>query len=626
MRILSPLVLSLLLVAALPVRAQPGASQPSFLVIVTDDQRWDAIDATHSVDGVTPVMPTLESLAAEGIRFTNAHTTATLCGPSRAALLTGQYAHNSGVLTGSEPWGGATVIDDSATLATWLDAAGYRTGLVGFYQFAYGQVWPEVPPGWDEWHAVASGRAYDFALLENGAGFDHQFTKYESGCAAYDECPGDLGGCEEPANHQTEVLRDKALAFLDAQPADEPFFLLLTLAAPHIPACPVPQDVGSFDGLAPWRPPSYDESEPAQWNARQCPLNPKASARMDADRQRQLEALQGVDRTVGSIVARLDQLGRADDTLLVFTSDNGFRWGEHCSWSKPCANEECTRVPLVMRWPDRVTEPRSEDWPVRLIDLAPTLVELAGGTPTIPVDGSSLVPLLDRATGPWPPEVLVEWWRKPHQESKTWQPPNHAALRAEGFKFIQYDSGERELFNLVADPFEIDDLSGEPQYAVVEQGMRQRIAELGHRFGCDDGIDTDGDGLVDMEDPGCVDPSDLSEQELGHRCDDGVDNDGDGFYDIADVGCADLTSFREDPACNDGVDNDGDGTIDGDGGAAANGGVPLADPDPTCEGLVSADFEGQGSACGLGVELLLLAPVLRCLRGRRRAGSGPADA
>lgn len=222
MRILSALMLLLFLVVALPARAQDGASQPSFVVIVTDDQRWDTLDATHSVDGVTPVMPTIQSLAAEGIRFTNAHTTATLCGPSRAALLTGQYAHTSGVRTGSAPWGGAALIDDTATIATWLDAAGYRTGLYGFYLFSYGQMWPDVPPGWDEWHTVITGRAYDFNLLENGSGFSHKATSYSSGCAAYDECPGDLGGCENPANHQTEVLRDKALAFLDAQPPTSP--------------------------------------------------------------------------------------------------------------------------------------------------------------------------------------------------------------------------------------------------------------------------------------------------------------------------------------------------------------------------------------------------------------------
>jgi N-acetylglucosamine-6-sulfatase len=190
--------------AALVQAASAGATvAPSIVLIVTDDQRADTLD----------VMPTVQSeLADNGVTFTEAFVTNPLCCPSRASILTGQYSHSNGVFGNDPPNGGFAGFDDSATLATWLQAAGYRTALVGKYLNGYEGTY--VPPGWGEWHALSGGQSYyDYELNENGV-------------------LGEYGS--EPADYSTDVLSAKAAAFV--RETSGPLFLFFAPLAPHFDA------------------------------------------------------------------------------------------------------------------------------------------------------------------------------------------------------------------------------------------------------------------------------------------------------------------------------------------------------------------------------------------------------
>jgi arylsulfatase A-like enzyme len=631
--------LALAAVGPRPASAQ-AARKPSFIVILTDDMNFDAIGPTHSPDGLAPVMPTIEALAAQGVRFTNAFVTTALCGPSRASLLTGRYAHETGQRSGGpEPWGGAAQFDDSSTIATWLQGAGYRTGLYGFYLFGLGQL-PQIPRGWDEWHAIASGRYYDFVLWEDGIGYDDRRVRYPSGCESYTECPGDLGGCADPQNHQTDVLTAKALDFLDTQPADQPFLLYLSFVAPHEPACPEPEDAGTFAGVPLWRPPSWNEPDasdkPAGTRA-MCPIEDDNVDALDEFRERQLETLRGIDRGVAAILQRLAARGRAQDTAVIFTSDNGFRWGEHCGRGKLCPYEECIRIPLVIRHPALGNAGAREARPVLLLDLAPTLAELAGVAPATPVDGLSLAPLLRGTPTAWRTDLLYEQWRKPEEELLRYVPPTLQLVREDEWKYVLYETGETELYDLLLDPGELQNRSGEPAWAAVEARLAARLREIAPPWGCADGFDGDGDGLVDFPvDPGCADARDLSERSAALVCDDGLDNDRDGAHDYdADSGCDDPRSPSELSACQDRLDDDGDGLVDLDdpgcpsaSGTTENPASPYGfdvDGDGRSDALAYDDTTRELSALLLQVDGSRVAHVIGSQTGGKPAPVGWAD-
>ena len=463
--------------------------RPNLLVILTDDQRWDTTDLTHSRDGVTPVMPEVESeLAASGVKFTNAVVTTALCCPSRSSILKGEYAHTTGVLSNSQPIGGAPNFDDSSSLATWLQGQGYRTGLYGKYLNGYRQLWgpvpamPYVPPGWDEWHAFQGTKYYDYVLIENGAGYDHAAVSYPSGCPTYTACPGDAGNpCPGPQNYSTDIVFQKALDFLDTQPAGQPFFLYVAPFAPHGPACPAEQDVGSFASIAHWRPPNWNEadvSDKPAWVQNLCPMTTNKINGIDAFRRMQLESLQAVDRWVGAIMDELRQIGQDANTLVLFTGDNGFAWGAHCHRPKRCPYEECMRVPLIVRYPLLAPQARIDTRIGLNIDFAFTLAELAGVVPPVEEDGRSLVRLLDDTDPAWRTDHLYEQWLDPDDEDSDVVPPTLAQVRGTQWKYTEYVSGETELYDVVADPFELNNLTADPTHAALKAELAARLRQL----------------------------------------------------------------------------------------------------------------------------------------------------
>src|SRR5436190_764263 len=439
--------------------------------------------------GVTPVMPEVESeLAASGVKFTNAVVTTALCCPSRSSILKGEYAHTTGVLSNSQPIGGAPNFDDSSSLATWLQGQGYRTGLYGKYLNGYRQLWgpvpamPYVPPGWDEWHAFQGTKYYDYVLIENGAGYDHAAVSYPSGCPTYTACPGDAGNpCASPQNYSTDIVFQKTLDFLDTQPTGRPFFLYVAPFAPHGPACPAEPDVESFTGIAPWRPPNWNEadvSDKPAWVQNLCPMTTNKINNIDTFRRMQLESLQAVDRWVGAIMDELRQIGQDANTLVLFTGDNGFAWGAHCHRPKRCPYGESCRGQINVR--DTLIAPQARiDTRIGLnIDFAFTLAELAGVVPPVEEDGRSLVRLLDDTDPAWRTDHLYEQWLDPDDEDRDVVPPTLAQVRGTQWKYTEYVSGETELYDVLADPFELNNLTTDPTHAALKAELAARLRQL----------------------------------------------------------------------------------------------------------------------------------------------------
>ena len=416
------------------------------VLILSDDQRYDLM-------GYMPL--TDAALRSETVRFDQAVVTTSLCCPSRSSILTGRYAHNHHVLNNGLPNGGASKFDPSSTIATWLTQARYRTALMGKYLNGYERLSPAVPPGWADFEAYVIPEFYNYSLNGNGT-----VTSY--GAA--------------PADYSTDVLTTKAEQFIASTNPRQGLFLYLTPFAPHAPATPAPGDVGAFNGVAPWRPPSYDEAnvldKPA-WIQALPRLSPAKVAAGDSLRQKQLESLLAVDRMVSRVVAALKQSGRWPHTLFVFSSDNGYSWGEH-RWldAKSCPYQECIRVPLWIRAPG--LSARHDTSLVANIDLAPTFAAWAGISTPANVNGVSLLPLLSDPATPWRDAILVEHLGNPPTPGTM----DSQGVRTSRYLYNEYINGDRELYDLLLDPFELTNVVNDSTYAATVASLQATLATL----------------------------------------------------------------------------------------------------------------------------------------------------
>src|SRR3989344_6521810 len=416
-----------------PVKGQVGP-KPNIIVIETDDQRWHTID----------YMPTVKNrLIGEGITFTNSFVTPSLCCPSRSSFLTGLYAHNHGVLTNSYPDGGVEKFNDNSTLATWLKGAGYSTSLIGKYLNGYGNNRnpPFIPPGWTNWHVFLGTKYYDYDLYENGV------TNHFGSTAA---------------DYSTDVLRDRAVRFI--QNAKEPFFLWFTPFAPHAKPIAAPRHVGTCDSLAIPKTPATNEmdvSDKPLW-VRKLPLQGIGAVTSPA--RSQICTLKAVDEAVAAILSTLGT--KLNNTVVIFTSDNGMSWMDHRWGSKPCIYEGCNRVPLVIRYPKLIPTATVNDKLVLNIDLAPTIAQLSGVAPASLVNGQSLVPLLSNPSADWRSDFLIEYVG------------GNFAVRNKQYKYVELGTGDKELYDLTVDPYELTSQHNNPAYASIINTLHTRLLEL----------------------------------------------------------------------------------------------------------------------------------------------------
>lgn len=397
-----------------PVVAQ---ARPDIVVFLTDDQPY------HEQQ----FMPLTNGLLGElGVTFEQGLVHSALCAPSRATLYTGLYRHHHGVVKNSDA--DLARFDPSQTYAVWLHEAGYRTALYGKYlwSFSHDARLP-VPPGWDDFRRIGAA----------------------------------------------PKVASAATAFINATPPGTPLLLHLAFTRPHAPAEPLPQDVGTFAGLPPWRPPSFDEadvSDKPQWIRKKQRLTAAQMDELITFHQKQVESLQGVDRAVRDVVAALAAAGRLENAVLFFISDNGLALGEHrIVKKKDCPYEECLRVPFLVRAPDALVRTDSQH-AVSLVDVAPTIADYAGVVPPVPLDGVSLRPLVQDGSAVWPDATLHESGSGVHTIE--------SAVRTAEWVYVEYQNGDRELYDMLTDPWQLDNRANDPAYADVQADLAVRLAEM----------------------------------------------------------------------------------------------------------------------------------------------------
>jgi arylsulfatase A-like enzyme len=415
--------------------------RPSVVLVLTDDQRWDTLSAMPAVR---------QHLVDQGVTFTNGFVVNSLCCPSRASILTGRYSHSTGVYGNRPPFGGFGSFRDSATIATRLHGAGYRTAWFGKYLNGYGGRY--VPPGWDRWIAFTSFGYYRYGL--NVDGWVHRRGEHPE--------------------YSTDLLSAHAVSFIRSTP--RPFFLVYAPFAPHAPATPALRHQDAFAGLSPPRFPSLNEAnvgDKPTWLQSRPQFGTAGHERLQALMLGQLRSLVAVDEGVEAIVQALEETGRLSDTMIVFTSDNGLSWGEHrlLNW-KSTAYEESIRVPFVVRYDPLVNGPREDGRQVLNIDLAPTFAELGGVRAA--TDGQSLLPLLSSPDAPWRDGFLIEHLAGPPFPVV----PTYCALRDSRYTYVTYANGERELYDLVADPNQLENLAADPAQDSISAGLQLRLSRL----------------------------------------------------------------------------------------------------------------------------------------------------
>ncbi|WP_066342546.1 sulfatase family protein [Azohydromonas lata] len=434
--------------------APPGGARANILFIVADDLDY----------GIFSLMPKVRRLITEsGLECRNHFISLTLCCPSRATMLRGQFGHNHGNLDNHGDYGGfAKFFHDgleSSTFATWLHGAGYRTGMLGKYLNNYpsedsGSNY--IPPGWDTWWVGKGGTLYS----------QYWYTVNDNGTSR------SYGG--EPQDHFQNVLLRRAQQFLRTaatDPAGKPFFLYVSPVLPHKPYVAQPQYLDLFPGAQAPRKPNFNEADVSDkpgWVQRLPLLDAAAIRQVDTIYRKRRQCAASLDDMVEALIRTLRSTGQLANTYVIFTSDNGFFHGEHrIPDDKRRAFEENIRAPLVVRGPGiptgRVVRQLTGN-----VDFAPTFAELAGVAPPAFVDGRSLVPLFNGAPpARWRQRFLLE--SQPPQVNSVYL--SYSGLRtAARQNFVLYDSGEGEYYDLAADPFQLEN-----RYATMSDALKGEL-------------------------------------------------------------------------------------------------------------------------------------------------------
>jgi N-acetylglucosamine-6-sulfatase len=512
-----------LLVAAGPASARPTGvgkdGRPNILVVMADDMTQSDL----------VFMPrTRKLLAKQGTSFTNTITSFPLCCPSRSTFLTGQYAHNHGVTGNFYPEGWYGLEGRKNTLATWLDRAGYRTGLIGKWLNGYGALdaHGEVPPGFDDWHGLLDVSAYDyynFEMNSNGrlaTWGDPDFARKLVQFANVEVTPPDTKGVDDVLDQLHAVMGPPPYSYWGAQNPDQyspdvtgrftqrligrgkrskrPFFIWWAPAAPHREDVsttlmgrpgPDPRPPQRYEQLSKTfqlpQPPSFNEADvgdkPSIVTSKTPSLTDEQIGQLQLDYEGRGGSMRAVDDWVGRLMKTLRRTHQLRNTVILFTSDNGWLNGQHrIPGDKFLPYEESLRVPLIMRGPGFARGKKIKQQ-VANIDLAPTLAALARAKPRRRMDGISLVPALRRHKGipkralgveaPRPlfaGDIPVNAWDRPY-----------VGVRTQRYTYVLWtETSEEELYDRRTDPFQLQNLAQDPAHAGVKAhliGLMQRL-------------------------------------------------------------------------------------------------------------------------------------------------------
>lgn len=439
-------------------------ARPNIIFILADDLRWDAMEFMGHPFLKTP---NLDRMRAQGVHFQNAFVTTALCSPSRASILTGAYAHNHRVIRNER---GEIDHDKMPTFPRLLKESGYETGFVGKWHMRRGG---HPRPGFDYWLSFNGQGVYtDPVLNENGK--EVKATGYT-----------------------TDLLTDYAVRFIQ-KPRETPYCLYLSHKAVHSPFTPAPRDAGAYAGIPLPEPANARDTyagkpkwtravasaEPGVHVDVPDSVEPPAWDPAHARRMGYLHTINALDHGLGRILDALAQRGELDNTVIIFTSDNGYFLGEHGAGDKRLMYEESIRVPLLMRYPPLAKPGATVDQMVLNIDFAPTILDLAGVKPAKTMQGTSVLPLLAGHAEGWRTSFLYEYWI-----DMTPRIPRTVGVRTEDWKLICYPDIDDidELYDLGKDRLEMNNLALAPEHAERRQVLVAELMRLLEESGWPDG-------------------------------------------------------------------------------------------------------------------------------------------
>jgi N-acetylglucosamine-6-sulfatase len=513
--------------------SEPVSERPSFVVVQTDDETLNQLYTVFNAGGIEiPSMPnTLSMIAGRGMTFNRYYVSYPLCCPSRVTLLTGRYAHNHNVRGNVQPNGGYSGFRArgawSHNLATWLQGAGYRTIHIGKFLNGYGDEpydnGTEVPPGWSAWHTVLNADThhyyYGYTLNDNGSidgpfGDSGSWDTREYGERDYFGCPTtSIEG--KPCLYETDVFSRIAAEELIGTSPEQPFYLQVDYTAPHgdfrRPAGPepAPRDYTLFDGAP------YPHSREEGFNEgnvndkprfiREAPyLSPEEIHTYRVYYDKALASLRAIDDGVKTILDTLGTQHRLRNTYVIFTSDNGFFYGEHrLTGGKFLAYEPSTHLPFLIRGPG-IKPGTSTGELAANTDIAPTILELAGVKPDKSIDGTSLLPFLRDPSLRTRRGILFESFVQtddveangeptaqravkevqPRRKSGTAKasivapPKDYEGIRLGPYKYIEWPDGEKELYDINKDPNELNNIVRVPNYFPIRAFLHAQLIRL----------------------------------------------------------------------------------------------------------------------------------------------------
>jgi arylsulfatase A-like enzyme len=446
----------------LALHAAAADTRPNILYIMADDHAAHAISAYGSKINQTP---NIDRLAQGGMKFTNCLVTNSICTPSRAAILTGKYAHINGVpvfnrFDGSQP-----------TLAKYLRAAGYHTGMIG------------------KWHLFSDPTGFDYWNILPGQGVYHDPVFIE------------MGRRQKHPGYCTDLITDFSLDFLKKRPKDKPFFLMCHHKAPHRPWQPHPKYIAKWENVTVPEPETINDNETNY--ATRSDAAREATMRVDRDLNKTdlkrdpppnlspaelkkwkyqrymhdyLACIDSVDEGVGRLLDYLDREGLANNTIVIYTSDQGFFLGDHDWFDKRFMYEESLRMPFLVRWPGHVKPGTVNDRMILNVDFAPTLLATAGQSVPADMQGRSFLPLLKgESPADWRTAMYYRYYHYP-QDHKV-QP--HYGVRTDRYKLIYFNKiNQWELFDLQNDPHELHNLYADPAHATTVTALKDEMYRL----------------------------------------------------------------------------------------------------------------------------------------------------
>lgn len=436
-RLLLPTILLLVAITLSPIITQSAVEQavrPNILLIITDDQRYGTVGE---------FMPATQSRIFDaGVTFEKAYATTPACCPSRSSIFTGLYAARHGVR-------GNKYRLKKKTFMHYFHESGYFTGLVGKYLNS----WNGTPrPEFDYWAA------------------------FPQGSQVYVNPELNVNGVwERRSGYMTYLLRDHALTFLNqAKEARKPFLLVLAFNAPHTPTVPAPEDENLYKDYKFFDSPSFNvtnsRGKPKYINNGKI-FTSKRVENLKDFRIRQLQTLRSVDRSIDTVLNKLEEEGQLENTIVFFISDNGLHWGEHGLVSKDCPYEESVHVPFAVRYAKAFPVPHVSQKLVANIDIAPTVYELAGISPPETLDGVSLVSTINSAEAS-KRDILIQGWRNIALRKP------FAALHNGRFVYIENEGDIAEFYDLERDPYEMKNLAVDATDRNFVDELKARLKKL----------------------------------------------------------------------------------------------------------------------------------------------------